>query len=119
MVILIFGSRSWTNFEIIQEELFRAVWDADDLVSVIHGGAKGADSLGGKAAKAIGIEPTVVRPNYAKYGRWEAPKKRNIEMADMKPDLALCFWDGISGGTMHMLQAVFDRTISVNVRFSI
>lgn len=118
MKILIFGSRSWTNYKMIKDELFRAVIDADETITVIHGGAKGADSLGGKAAKEFDLEVTVVRPNYLLHGHYEAPKMRNTEMAEMKPDLSLCFWDGVSGGTMDMLQKLFDRALPINVRFS-
>lgn len=70
---------------------------------VLQGGAPGIDTNVIDTASRLNLDCQRVRPDYVRYGRYEAPKRRNIEMLEMKPDFVVGFWDGESGGTKHCL----------------
>ena len=98
---LIAGSRSFTDYDRLKSILGKE----PKPDKIIHGGAKGADSLGGQYAKENNIPCQVVKPDWNNYGK-KAGYIRNIEMADMltKDDKAFIFWDGESRGTKMMLK---------------
>lgn len=97
MVILIAGSRSWTNHRIIQEYIH----SLPESVTIITGGAKGADSIAHEIAKRAGLQTKVYLADWNKYGRG-AGMIRNKEMiADA--DMVCCFWDGESTGTKNTI----------------
>lgn len=97
MKIAVIGSRSFANFELLQDELQQLFPS-----QIITGGARGADSLAIKFAKLNKIPIKVFRPDYKKYGR-TAPLLRNIDII-CEADFVLAFWDSKSSGTLNALQ---------------
>jgi len=80
------------------------LWWPDEWTEVICGMAKGADYAGRAWALARGKtvhEEPVTAEQWARYGRYMAPKLRNRAMAE-RADGAVLFWDGLSGGTADM-----------------
>jgi len=108
--ILVTGSRTW--------DLYGPVFIALSLFGpetvVVHGGAKGADSLAEDAAKQLGFQTEVHFAQWDKHGR-RAGILRNEEMLDTSPDLVLAFWDGASRGTRHCIDSARIRGIPVQV----
>jgi hypothetical protein len=98
MKVLVTGSRSWTNKEIIKKAI-----QYSGATTIIHGVANGADNIANNVALELGL-PTILYPaNWAKYGR-SAGIVRNRMMLDReKPDLIVAFWNGTSRGTQHMI----------------
>lgn len=106
--VLITGSRDWTDRQRIDDAL-RAVWiehrskpNGRELI-VIHGGARGADSIAGDIARrhtSLGVVERVYPARWSEYGR-RAGRIRNQQMVDMKPDLCLAFIKDGSPGATH------------------
>ena len=69
--------------------------------AIISGGAAGVDTDAARYAAAAGLPLTVIRPDYARYGR-SAPLHRNLQIID-SCDLVLAFWDGSSRGTAFVI----------------
>jgi hypothetical protein len=91
MRILITGSRTWTNHEVIHRALQDA-WLAHGRpygTVVVHGGARGADYLAGTIAKRMGFGVELHK------AQWEFGKVagflRNQEMVDAGADVCLAF----------------------------
>ena len=70
-------------------------------VTIISGGANGADHLGERYARLRGYPLIIVKPDRDKYGK-RAGYLRNSTMFEMTT-AAVCFWNGISRGTSHMI----------------
>lgn len=88
-----------------------------DVTAVVCGMAKGCDLAGARWAKANGIaviEMPVTEEEYATYGKYIAPKRRNRRMAE-EGDIALIFWDGLSGGSADMTTRMVARGKPVRV----
>ncbi|MEM9885207.1 MAG: DUF2493 domain-containing protein [Bacteroidota bacterium] len=79
MTILITGSRSYQNKELLEKTLTEMI-GKEERVTIAHGGAKGADQLANQIARERGYETKVIKPNYEKYGSKAAPLKRNTEL---------------------------------------
>lgn len=111
--IVVCGSRSWRDSIAIWKVL-RGYQGA----TVVHGGARGADSLAGKVAEDLGF-PVVREPADWRPGGvvdMGAGLKRNIRMLERhQPDLVIAFWDGKSNGTMHTVREARKRGIPVRV----
>ena len=95
MKLLVVGSRSITDFDL-------SAYIADDVDTIISGGANGIDSLAEKYADEKRISKYIVRPRYDLYGR-AAPIKRNEVIVGMA-DAVLIIWDGKSKGTKYTLK---------------
>ena len=91
MKVAIVGSRSIKAVDI-------AAYLPEGVTEIISGGAVGVDTLAAEYATAHGIALTVIRPDYARYGR-AATHIRNREIVE-RADRVLAFWDGVSRGTM-------------------
>lgn len=96
--VLICGSRQWTDFNFIRDVVGQLL-DLLGPFQMIHGGARGADTYGGLTAYWYGLpEPIIDYPDYARYGRYGAPKRRNTTMLERAPDYVVAFYFG-GGGT--------------------
>jgi hypothetical protein len=120
MKVLICGSRDWTDPDLIREVLVPLVRlskiGAGDL-TVIHGGARGADSLAGTVARSLGIPVTEFPARWNSYGK-RAGYLRNVEMAEQKPDIVIAFQKDNSTGTQMMIDIARERGIPVTVHTS-
>lgn len=96
MTIAVIGSRNYSNFARLSEEL-----DKYDIGCIVSGGARGADSLARRYANERNIRMVEHLPDYAKYQR-RAPLVRN-ELIIADADLIIAFWDGVSSGTAHAI----------------
>lgn len=104
MKVLICGDRNWSDRGRIREVLS----ELPANTVVVHGGAKGADSLAGEVAEELGFA-TRVYPYIGALGRAGGPA-RNRQMAEDNPDTALviAFHPDLakSKGTANMVKVV-------------
>lgn len=122
MRVLVCGSRTWTDFSAMQKvfvELCDASCEArEPLPVLIHGAARGADSMAEDLAKIHNWSILSFPANWERDGR-SAGFKRNQQMLDEgKPDLVLAFWDGLSRGTENMISIARKAGIYVRVFYS-
>lgn len=108
--VLVCGGRNYTNREHLNQRLndFEAWLYTQDanLVTLIHGGARGADLLSGEWAKSKSIDVQVFPAEWDKYGR-SAGFKRNTQMLAEDPDYVLAFEGG--RGTQMMCKIARDK----------
>lgn len=93
MKIAVVGSRNFSDFELLKDTLNQY----DNIIKIVSGGARGADSLAEKYAKLYHISTEIYKPDWKKYGR-RAGFKRNTDII-INADQVIAFWDGRSLGT--------------------
>lgn len=115
--ILICGSRDYTDKDavlaILQYNIpfYWQPFTPYSDIEVIHGGARGADTLGAEFAKELGYGKITEYPaEWDKYGK-RAGMVRNIEMLEQNPDLVIAF--GTGKGTNHTVKEAEKRGITV------
>ncbi len=96
--ILVSGSRGWSDKRIIREALPKG-----GNVTVVHGGALGADQLASEVAQERGFAEWVFTPDWEGLGRKAGPIRNRNMLEQTDPDEVLVFWDGKSRGTKNML----------------
>lgn len=101
MKIIIAGGRDFNNYYILEEVLNSFKGLVDEVVS---GDARGADEIGARWATYNNIPVKHFPAEWDKYGK-SAGFIRNAEMAEYA-DAAICFWDGKSKGTAHMIKTM-------------
>lgn len=94
--IAIIGSRSFNDYNLLVSELSKLDILNENL-TIVSGGAKGADMLAEKYADENDYNKKIFKPNWKKYGRG-AGIVRNKEIIE-NSDLVIAFWDGTSKGT--------------------
>ena len=99
--IVIAGGRDFLDYDLLKEKV-QVFIDGTDDVEIVSGGARGADSLGERYAAEVGLALKVFPAKCDLYGK-RAGHIRNVEMADYA-DAVICFWDGASKGTGHMIR---------------
>jgi hypothetical protein len=114
MKILICGSRTFNDSRAIEEQL--GTFEGIEGITIIHGGARGADSLAGNIAKKLGWKQLVFLPDWDLHGKC-AGIVRNDLMLDQQPDLVMAFWDGKSRGTQHTIREATKRKIKVIIHY--
>ncbi|MEY4565403.1 MAG: Salinibacter virus [Planctomycetota bacterium] len=99
MKVVIAGSRSINNEELV----FQAIEEASfEITEVISGGAKGVDRIGEAWAKNRNIPIRIMKPVWTHKG---AGLARNAEMAEVA-DALIAVYDGESKGTKHMIETM-------------
>lgn len=103
--VLVCGSRSWPSYPFLRSRL----GDLRDLIgdfTIIHGGARGADTFASLAAYELHLpDPVIVRPDWEKKGKI-AGFLRNSEMLKMQPDYVLAFTLGSNGTADTIFKAI-------------
>jgi hypothetical protein len=116
MNIAIVGSRSWEDYDRIETEFFQYLKSQDievSSVTIVSGGAKGADTCAEKLAKARGIPFIKLKPDYQRYGSPVAQFVRNEEIVKIS-DHILAFSNG-TNGTKHVISVAkaYKRNLKV------
>ena len=110
MKIIIAGSRTFTDYELLRKACDENITSQDEIVS---GGARGADLLGERYAKENGITVKRFPADWNKYGR-SAGIIRNIEMVKYS-DMLIAFWDERSAGTKHIIEIAKKDLLEIKV----
>jgi hypothetical protein len=112
--VIIAGSRDFDSYELVKDKFLEFSEYIDSEFEIISGGARGADRLGEKLAKELGMSVQQFIPD------WNGPKGksaghiRNAEMANVG-DILLAFWDGESRGTEGMIDLANKKGLAVSV----
>lgn len=96
--ILITGSRHWRDRDTIRRAIVDTIdrWTADGgcgYVTVVHGGARGADTIAGEIARELRCVVEVHPADWQRYGRAAGPI-RNAEMVALGADVCLAWHRG-------------------------
>jgi hypothetical protein len=106
------GSRNIESYELVKTVLDHLLIEEDIVLS---GNAPGADRLGEEYAREMGLEYKIIPSEWDKHGL-KATMMRN-EVLLKSADFIICFWDGESKGTKHMLDiAKRNRKLLAEVR---
>lgn len=92
MRVLVCGGRDFTNIAFIWATLDRLHRDRP-FTAMIHGGARGVDTIAGDWAKTKPIERYVSKADWNAHGKAAGPI-RNAKMLEWKPDLVVAFPGG-------------------------
>jgi hypothetical protein len=114
--VIIAGSRDFTDYTLAKEKLdkiFRLFYLNNEDVSIVSGGARGADYLGECYAKERGLKLKIFPADWDKYGK-SAGYRRNSEMAQYATHL-VAFWDGKSKGTHNMIDLANKNNLKVRI----
>lgn len=113
MVILVCGSRDWTDKEVIRQKLM----SINSISLLVHGACRGADLLAADVAQELNIPAKAYPAQWDIYGLSAGPR-RNQQMLDYeKPELVIAFHENInsSKGTKDMV----NRASKVGVRVEV
>lgn len=109
--ILITGSRDWIDRLTIEAAILSY---ADEDTTIVHGGARGADSMAGAIARTHGMIEEVHPAAWDTKGRG-AGLIRNAEMVDAGADVCLAFIRNQSRGATHCSGLAIEARIPTEV----
>ena len=101
MKLIIAGSRDFTNYRLLEDQITFLI---PDVTEVVCGCARGADELGHRWAISHGKDVKMFPAKWDNHGRAAGPI-RNAEMADYA-DQAAIFCKNKSPGSMNMIKAM-------------
>jgi hypothetical protein len=104
MKVVISGSRTYANKDIVYTALKNSGYNITELIS---GHANGVDKLGEQWAREHNIPVTLFAPQYDLHESKIAPLIRNEQMADYG-DALIAVWYNKSHGTAHMIKCMKD-----------
>lgn len=91
MRVLVCGSREFENYDFLYIHLAALRALTDEEIVIIHGAARGADSLADRAGRALGYAVLPFPADWAQYGK-RAGIVRNQQMLDEgHPDMVIAF----------------------------
>lgn len=92
MRVVFCGSRDWFDEEPIRKLIRELKEDADDdLVTIVTGGARGADSIAHRVAKEEGCNTMIFRAQWDQYGRSAGPRRNQQMLDESEPDHVFAF----------------------------
>lgn len=110
--VLVCGGRDFDDFEQLNTVLKGILNDRwGEGLTIIHGGARGADRMAGSWAEYHGLEVEVYPADWNRYGK-SAGYIRNAQMLEEgEPDLVVAFEGG--RGTAMMIKLAKDAGVPV------
>lgn len=111
--LIIAGGRDFKDYDRLEKWVDEWIDKHGKPDNIISGMANGADLLGLHYAERHGI-PVIKKPaDWEKHGRG-AGFQRNLEMA-YEANSCICFWDGVSKGTSHMINVAKNNKLNLEV----
>ena len=101
MNVAVVGSRGFTEAHVILNALRRWMVLAPEGVTLVSGGAQGADTLGAEAAKELSMPTIIHLPDWERYGRSAGFKRNELIVRDADVVLAFFAPGPLSNGTKH------------------
>ena len=112
MRIIIAGSRSFQDYILLKTTMDKLVKKIKAEITILSGGAYGADKLGELWARVNNYPIKLYLPDW-EVGRKAGPL-RNEEMAK-NADGLVAFWDGRSEGTKDMIELAKKYKLKIKV----
>jgi YspA, cpYpsA-related SLOG family len=117
MNLIVAGSRNFNDYELLKKSILEFIKELGFntyQIVIVSGGANGADKLGERfASEYYGMTVKRYLPDWNKFGK-SAGYKRNELMAQ-NADACICFWDGESKGTNHMINLANQYELKLKV----
>jgi YspA, cpYpsA-related SLOG family len=112
--VIVAGGRDFNDYELLKRKMLYYLNNFDlSEVEIVSGTARGADRLGERFACEFGCKLKQFPANWKTYGK-QAGYLRNMEMAKYA-DACVCFWNGVSRGTKHMIGVAKKEGLKVRV----
>lgn len=111
MKLLVCGSRSIADKDLVWESIEASRWEPD---TIIHGDAEGVDKLADRWARQYGVDierhpiPDWV---WEKYGSSSGPVRNGYMVGEA--DAVVAIWDGESSGTKNTIRQAIDGGVPV------
>lgn len=110
MRVLVCGSRDFNDGELLEDVLKQ--WD---IQTIIHGKARGADTLAGEYGKTNSIPVIEFPALWDKYGKSAGPIRNRQMLLEGEPDLVVAFRRPNSRGTQNMIDQSRKTGVEVHV----
>lgn len=110
MRVLVCGSRHFNDYKLLKETL-----DGINITTIIHGAARGADTLSGMYGEANDKEIVRYPALWGLYGKRAGPIRNGQMLREGKPDLVIAFLAPNSRGTQNMIDQATKANIPVKV----
>lgn len=110
--VIIAGSRTFDDYDLLHERC-DYFFSNKKPTAILCGEARGADRLGKRYGIEHGIEVLYFPADWDRNGK-SAGYLRNREMAE-NADALIAFWDGVSKGTLNMIELANKKGIPVRV----
>ena len=110
MKLLVCGGRDYANTRALNEAL-DAIHRERNVTRLIHGAARGADSLAAAWAHSRGVPVTAFPADWATHGKAAGFRRNETMLRQGKPDLVVAFPGG--KGTAHMVRLARAAGVSV------
>lgn len=107
---LVCGGRDYADAVRVKEVLDE-VHAVLNIVAVIHGAARGADSLAGAWARGAGVAEVACPADWETFGRSAGVRRNQAMLDDEKPDLVIAFPGG--RGTADMMRRATAHGVEV------
>lgn len=112
MKVIIAGGREFNDYSLLSSVCDHMLQNQEE-VEIVSGTARGADKLGERYANERGYKLTRFPAEWS-LGK-QAGYIRNKQMAEYA-DALICFWDGRSKGTGHMIDLAKSKGLKVKVQ---
>jgi hypothetical protein len=99
--VIIAGSRTITDYELLKQTIENSPWFGR-IDTVFTGDARGVDAMAVRWAKENGITFRIFKADWSFYGRGAGPE-RNKDMIIHGGEALILLWDGKSKGSKNML----------------
>jgi YspA, cpYpsA-related SLOG family len=101
MKLIVAGSRTFRDYALLASVLGP---QRHRITELLHGGARGADHLAFRWAVRHHVRSRCFAADWERFGR-SAGLRRNHQMAQ-EGDVLVCFWDGVSKGSAHIISCM-------------
>lgn len=123
MRLIVAGSRTFTDYDMLDQYVTNVIYGYNNITNnivIVSGRAKGADQLGERYAKNHGYKLSLFPADWFMLGK-RAGYVRNEQMAQFASEGnniggLICFWDGVSKGTGHMINLAYKYNLYVAIK---
>lgn len=110
MRVLVSGSRHFKDYEQL-----KGVLSAYNITEIIHGAARGADTLAGRYGEEIDSPVSRLPADWETYGRRAGPIRNSRMLKEGLPDMVIAFRGPGSRGTQNMIDQARRAGVEVKI----